>query len=133
MFNISVPTVRLYEAEGLIIPQKTEGNHRLYTDMDVKRIKCIRNLIEEKGLNLAGIRMMFSALPCWELKSCSEEKRNKCDAYLHSQDPCWIVKNKCPSCNRQDCSICPVYTQSAECSNIKTILQKYWRAKTNDE
>ena len=64
MFGISVATLRLYESEGLILPQKSPGQHRSFTEDDIKRIACIRSMITEKGLNLAGVRMVFSALPC---------------------------------------------------------------------
>jgi len=32
----------------------------------------IRKLIQEHGLNFAGIRALFAQLPCWKIKSCSE-------------------------------------------------------------
>ena len=127
MFSISVPTLRLYEQEGLVIPKKSKGKHRQYTSRDIKRNECIRNLIENQGLNLAGIRMMLSTIPCWELKPCSEEDRMACDAYSESVVPCWMVENKGELCKNQDCTECPVYQDAAECSNIKDILNKYWR------
>ena len=133
MFGISVATLRLYEAEGLIIPHKSKGHHRSYNDEDIKRIECIRALLEEKGLNLAGIRMMLSTIPCWELKPCSEEDRQQCDAYFTSEIPCWMVENKGERCKNENCRECPVYTRSAECHNIKYILKKYWRSKPHDE
>ncbi|MGD9487240.1 MAG: MerR family transcriptional regulator [Calditrichaceae bacterium] len=131
IFDISVATLRLYEAEGLIIPRKSKGGHRLFTEVDLDRIHCIRDMIDEKGLNLAGIRMMLSAIPCWELKPCSLEERQSCDAYYESNSPCWMVENKAEICANEDCSQCPVYTQSNNCTNIKMILKKYWRAKGN--
>jgi len=94
IFSISVASLRLYEAEGLIIPFKSKGGHRLYSDEDLKRIKCIRNMIEDKGLNLAGIRMMLSTIPCWELKPCSMKDRKSCDAFYTTLVPCWMVENK---------------------------------------
>ncbi len=126
MFGISVATLRLYENEGLILPQKSKGQHRSYTDKDIQRIACIRDMINEKGLNLAGIRMVFSTLPCWKIKNCSEEERQNCPAYQDSQDPCWISKNADSVCGTEDCSICPVYSEFADCRNIKHILKKYW-------
>ena len=133
MFGISVATLRLYESEGLIIPLKSKGRHRFYNNDDIKRIECIRNLIEEKGLNLTGIRMLLSTIPCWELKPCSEDDRKKCDAYFTSEIPCWMVENKGERCKNENCRDCPVYTHSAQCNNIKFILKKYWRSKPYDE
>jgi len=123
MFNISVATLRLYESEGLILPQKSKGQHRSFTVNDIKRISCIRELVNEKGLNLAGVRMLFSALPCWDIKKCSDRDRENCPAYKDSQDPCWISKTKDSICGEADCSLCPVYVNFSNCTNIKQILQ----------
>ncbi len=133
MFDVSVATLRLYESEGLIIPQKSKGKHRLYSQSDITRIRCIRNLLEERGLNFAGIRLMLSTIPCWELKPCSEEDRKNCDAYYKSLVPCWLVEHKGEKCKNEDCSLCPVYQNSSECSNIKVILKKYWRSYADEK
>ena len=131
LFSISVATLRLYEAEGLIIPRKSKGKHRLYSESDLKRIECIRDMIEQKGLNLAGIRMMLSTIPCWELKPCSIEDRENCDAYYTTSVPCWMVENKGEKCKNEDCRLCSVYIKSAACNNIKVILKEFWRTETD--
>lgn len=131
MFHISVATLRMYEDEGLLIPKKSKGRHRLYSDFDIQRIKCIRKMIEEKGLNIAGIRMILSGIPCWELKPCSEEDRAVCDAYHLSDSPCWLVEHKGEACKNENCRECPVYLQAAECSSVKKILNRFWRSDPN--
>lgn len=133
MFDISVATLRLYENEGLLLPHKSKGKHRLYSQNDITRINCIRNLLEEKGLNFAGIRLMLSTIPCWELKPCSKEDRQNCDAYYKSLVPCWLAENKGEKCQNEDCSLCPVYQNSSDCSNIKVILRKYWRTSPDEK
>lgn len=47
-------TLRMYERRGLISPQRSARNTRLYSDEDVRRLKRIQELSAE-GLNLAGI------------------------------------------------------------------------------
>ena len=131
MFGISVATLRLYESEGLIIPHKSKGKHRQFSEADVKRIECVRKMIDSGGLNLAGIRMMLSAIPCWELKPCSEEDRKNCDAFSSSTLPCWKVEVKGEICSQADCHSCTVYQHSSECTDIKSILNTYWRVKKN--
>lgn len=133
IFGVSVAAIRLYETEGLVLPHKSKGGHRLYSQNDIKRIECIRNLLDEKGLNFAGIRLMLSTIPCWELKPCSEADRKNCDAYYKSLVPCWLVENKGEKCKNEDCSLCPVYMNSSECSNIKVILKKYWRSYPDEK
>ena len=48
-------TLRIYEAKGLVQPQRTAGNTRLYSEADLHRLKLIQRLTTELGLNLAGV------------------------------------------------------------------------------
>jgi MerR family transcriptional regulator, heat shock protein HspR len=48
-------TLRIYEAKGLMRPQRTAGNTRLYSDADLERLRLIQRLTTELGLNLAGV------------------------------------------------------------------------------
>jgi MerR family transcriptional regulator/heat shock protein HspR len=48
-------TLRIYEAKGLVRPQRTAGNTRLYSETDLERLRLIQRLTTELGLNLAGV------------------------------------------------------------------------------
>ena len=48
-------TLRMYEQKGLVQPQRTAGNTRLYSDVDLERLRLIQRLTNELGLNLAGV------------------------------------------------------------------------------
>ena len=48
-------TLRIYESKGLVTPQRTAGNTRLYSDLDLERLRLIQQLTTELGLNLAGV------------------------------------------------------------------------------
>jgi MerR family transcriptional regulator, heat shock protein HspR len=52
-------TLRIYEAKGLIRPQRTSGNTRLYSEADVERLRLIQQLTTELGLNLAGVEQVM--------------------------------------------------------------------------
>ena len=52
-------TLRIYEDEGLIAPARTPTNIRLYSEDDIRRVLWIRHLTRERGVNLAGIRILF--------------------------------------------------------------------------
>ena len=52
-------TLRIYEEEGLLCPARTPSNIRLYSENDIRRITWIRHLTRERGVNLAGIRILF--------------------------------------------------------------------------
>lgn len=68
VYNISVAaelvgvhprTLRIYEETGLVIPARTEGNTRLFSNADIEILQHIRFLIQEKGLNLAGVKLIL--------------------------------------------------------------------------
>ena len=48
-------TLRLYETKGLVRPGRTPGGTRVYSDLDVERLRLIQRLTTELGLNLAGV------------------------------------------------------------------------------
>jgi MerR family transcriptional regulator/heat shock protein HspR len=52
-------TLRIYEARGLITPQRSPKNTRLYSDEDVARLRRIQELTTELGMNLAGVEKVF--------------------------------------------------------------------------
>jgi MerR family transcriptional regulator/heat shock protein HspR len=48
-------TLRIYEAKGLVRPKRTPGGTRLYSELDLERLRVIQRLTTELGLNLAGV------------------------------------------------------------------------------
>jgi MerR family transcriptional regulator, heat shock protein HspR len=48
-------TLRMYESRGLVLPSRTPGGTRLYSDVDLDRLRLIQRLTGELGLNLAGV------------------------------------------------------------------------------
>ena len=52
-------TLRIYEARGLISPQRSPKNTRLYSAEDVARLRRIQELTGEMGMNLAGVERVF--------------------------------------------------------------------------
>jgi MerR family transcriptional regulator/heat shock protein HspR len=52
-------TLRVYETKGLVRPQRTPGNTRLYSDADLERLRLIQRLTGELGLNLAGVESVL--------------------------------------------------------------------------
>lgn len=64
-------TLRSYEREGLIEPARTSGNTRRYAQRDIDRLRFIRHLTQDEGLNLAGVRVVL------DLGEKLEEARRK--------------------------------------------------------
>ncbi len=52
-------TLRVYEAKGLVLPRRTPGNTRLYSEADLERLRLIQRLTGELGLNLAGVETVL--------------------------------------------------------------------------
>jgi MerR family transcriptional regulator/heat shock protein HspR len=52
-------TLRKYEREGLIAPSRTTGNLRLYSDEDLERLRQVKYLVGDQGLNLAGVQLVL--------------------------------------------------------------------------
>ncbi len=60
MYEIHPQTLRLYEREGLLLPSRSDGNTRLYTEEDVERLEVILQLTRELGVNLAGVEIILN-------------------------------------------------------------------------
>ena len=73
MFNIHPQTLRLYEREGLLCPERSAGNTRLYSRRDVEHLSTILNLTREMGVNLAGVTIIMDLLR--KLREVQEEKQ----------------------------------------------------------
>jgi MerR family transcriptional regulator/heat shock protein HspR len=52
-------SLRMYERRGLIQPQRSPGNIRLYSDVDIAQIRFIRRLVDDLGVNLAGVEVII--------------------------------------------------------------------------
>jgi MerR family transcriptional regulator/heat shock protein HspR len=52
-------TLRIYEQKGLVQPKRTAGNTRLYSELDIERLRLIQRLTTEIGLNLAGVERVL--------------------------------------------------------------------------
>ena len=53
-------TLRKYERLGLVQPTRTIGSMRLYSREELARIKLIKRLVDEAGINLAGVQRLLS-------------------------------------------------------------------------
>ncbi len=55
-------TLRTYERQGLVEPQRSGSNVRLYSDEDIERLRQIKRLTQELGVNLAGVEIILNLL-----------------------------------------------------------------------
>jgi MerR family transcriptional regulator/heat shock protein HspR len=52
-------SLRLYERRGLVAPARSKGNIRRYTDADIEQIRLIKRLVDDLGVNLAGVEVIM--------------------------------------------------------------------------
>ena len=76
MYNLHPQTLRLYEREGLLIPSRSQGNTRLYTQEDLERLETILKLTRELGVNLAGIEIVLN------MRDRMEEMQREMQAFV---------------------------------------------------
>lgn len=59
MVDIETHTLRYYERVGLIQPYRSKGNIRYYSEGDIERLCHIKTLINDLGINLAGVEVVI--------------------------------------------------------------------------
>jgi MerR family transcriptional regulator/heat shock protein HspR len=60
--GVSAQTLRSFERAGLVEPSRSEGNIRLYSPWDIQRIRRIRTLMNDMGVNLAGVEVILNLM-----------------------------------------------------------------------
>ena len=64
MLGMHPQTLRKYERLGLIQPSRTIGSMRLYSRDELDRLRLIKHLVDEAGINLAGVQRLLSIAEC---------------------------------------------------------------------
>jgi MerR family transcriptional regulator/heat shock protein HspR len=59
MLGVHAQTLRYYERSGLIMPSRSEGNRRYYSERDLERLRRIKTLMDDLGMNLAGAEVVL--------------------------------------------------------------------------
>lgn len=102
-------TLRLYEKHGLIKPARRNKN-RFYSENDIKWLRCLRDLIHNKKISIEGIKKLLDYAPCWEITACSEDRKNRCSAFIDKTKPCWELNRMiCNHATGRICEDCVVY------------------------
>ncbi len=121
--GIPVHSIRQYIDKGLIIPFKKESSRNLFSQVDILRLKYIHKLLDEDGLNIAGIRSLLALIPCWAIRKCSDEEREKCQAFQSDTYPCWEASEKGTLCRNTNCRECEVYRIVENYPDLKSFLK----------
>src|SRR5437867_5840118 len=60
MLGMHPQTLRKYERLGLVLPSRTIGSMRLYSREELQRLRLIKRLVDDAGINLAGVQRLLS-------------------------------------------------------------------------
>jgi len=122
--GVSVHALRLYEREGLIRPYRTDTNRRLYSDVEVRKVEWIKQMIRDLGLNFEGLRRLIALVPCYRhRKDCSKEMRDHCAFFQHKDQPCWASNAPCShDAEGNACRECPVYLGVLDYADIQKMI-----------
>ena len=60
MLGMHPQTLRKYDRLGLVQPSRTIGSVRLYSREELERLKAIKRLVDDGGINLAGVQRLLS-------------------------------------------------------------------------
>ncbi len=121
LVEVSVHLLRVYEKERLILPYKTETGHRHYSDLELEKVRCIRRMIKQNGMNFEGLRRMLALIPCWKLRKCTNQEKGSCSAVRATDVPCWAADEKCAH-PIDDCRDCVVYKSIVDCEDVKKLI-----------
>ena len=86
MCGVHPQTLRHYERVGLINPARTGGNIRLFSDEDIRRLTQIQRLIDELGVNLAGVEVIMNMTDRFEQQQREFDDRLKELEEQHKHD-----------------------------------------------
>jgi len=121
--GIPVYSIRQYVDRGLIIPFRKESNRNLFSNVDIMRLQYIHKLLDDNGLNIAGIKSTLALIPCWAIRNCSPADRNNCKAFISSTYPCWEASEKGTPCKNTNCRECEVYRVVENYPDLKSFLK----------
>ena len=80
MVGVPTYTLRYYERIGIIEPSRSRGNIRLYSERDIARLRRVKTLMDDMGVNLAGVEVVMRVMQqILELQSHVQELEAELD------------------------------------------------------
>ena len=81
LLKVTPATLRIWEKKGLIKPTRL-GKNRFYSKCDMDSLAYVKDLLQKKRVNIAGVKSILKTTKCWEVRKCKEKERNECPIYL---------------------------------------------------
>ena len=87
MVGVRVHTLRYYERIGIIEPSRSRGNIRLYSESDISQLRRVKTLMDELGVNLAGVEVIMRMLQrMLELQNQVQELEDELERTREAED-----------------------------------------------
>ncbi len=120
LLGVSPRTLREYEKEGLIKPAR-RGGKRLFSKNDLEFIRNIRFYLEEVGMTIPALKILYLTVPCWEIKQC---EMYDCPAYGNYTEKCWEVIARHKMLKAKACKGCPIFLVHLHSKGMKVYQGK---------
>lgn len=114
-------TLRVWERNGLISPNR-DGYQRKYTNNDIKKLQFIKYMMNEKGLNIAGMKLIVSMYACWFKKNCKGGAAKNSPVPINESKPCWKIEGTyclVASDKSEICSTCDMFKSCKNCNECR--------------
>jgi len=114
-------TLRVWERRGLIHPNRA-GSHRKYSNQDLLRLRFIKELMEDKGLNIAGVLQVTGMYTCWDRKTCKGGSVRNSSVPVNVSKPCWKLSGTfCLAIEDKSefCQSCEMVTKCVRCQGCR--------------
>ena len=86
MVGVPTHTLRYYERIGIIEPSRSRGNIRLYSERDIAQLRRVKTLMDDLGVNLAGVEVILRmSQRMTELQRRVEELEAELDKSKHGE------------------------------------------------
>jgi len=87
MVGVRTYTLRYYERVGIIEPSRSRGNIRLYSESDIARLRRVKTLVDDMGVNLAGVEVIIRIMQqMLELQNQVQELESELDRLKQDED-----------------------------------------------
>ena len=80
LLKVCPATLRIWENKKLIKPKRI-GKDRFYSKFDLDKLEYIKELLQKKHINIAGVKNILDTTQCWEVKQCKPKERKECVVY----------------------------------------------------
>lgn len=127
ILGVHPETLRVWDRQGLVTPSRRRG-FRCYSDADLQRLLFVRHLLEDKGLNLAGVKAYVGLYHCWAKDECAPSHK----ATAKNGKPCWKRPGAFCGIAAQEALLCRSCPQRAEAEDRPPLLarSKLWQTPT---